>query len=110
MKFTLSWLKEHIDTDASVDEITEEWIISTLQENDAVSLSLALPGLDESCIGYLLNLRNCESGIEVCDVTQRSLFSIDSATEVIKLVRHLVGYEYSEDIYNRFTKLRDLNS
>ena len=36
MKFTLSWLKEHLDTDASVDEISETLTRIGLEVEDLI--------------------------------------------------------------------------
>nr|MEA2798243.1 phenylalanyl-tRNA synthetase beta chain [Phenylobacterium sp.] len=43
MKFTLSWLKEHLDTSATVDEVVEAMIMAGLEvehvENPAAKLA-----------------------------------------------------------------------
>ena len=43
MKFTLSWLKEHLDTDATIDQVAEAMTLAGLEveeiENPAEKLS-----------------------------------------------------------------------
>ncbi len=42
MKFTLSWLKEHLDTDASVDEIADTLTLIGLEIEEVVDPAKAL--------------------------------------------------------------------
>ena len=44
MKFTLSWLKEHLETDATIDEVVEAMTLAGLEVEEAVSYThLTLP-------------------------------------------------------------------
>ena len=45
MKFTLSWLKEHLDSDATLDEITERLTMGGLE----VETGAAPPGAARAC-------------------------------------------------------------
>ena len=40
MKFTLSWLKEHLDTSSSLEEITESLTEIGLEVESVINLSL----------------------------------------------------------------------
>ncbi|MEM7399658.1 MAG: phenylalanine--tRNA ligase subunit beta [Pseudomonadota bacterium] len=44
MKFTLSWLKEHLDTDASVEEIADTLTLIGLEIEDVINPAKALEG------------------------------------------------------------------
>ena len=44
MKFTLSWLKEHLDTNASVDEISETLTKIGLEVEEVINPAAALKG------------------------------------------------------------------
>ena len=80
-----------------------------LEENDSVSIAISLPGLDPSCVGYIINLINSETEILVCDITKKVLFSLGGPAEVTQLAKHAIGYEFSQEIHDRVQKLRDIN-
>ena len=93
----------------AVDEITLERVTAILEKNHSVSISISLPGLEDSCIGYIINLTNTESEIIVCDITKKALFTLASPADVVRLAKHVIGYEFSQDIHDHAQKIRDIN-
>lgn len=91
------------------DELTIERVTQILDRNETVSLAVELPGLENNCVGYVINLIKTETEIVVCDITKKALFSLESTAEVTSLAKHAIGYEFSQEIYDRFLKLRDIS-
>ncbi len=91
------------------DEITIEMMERILQEHSSVSIAISLPGLEDSCIGYVINLTKTESEITVCDITKKVLFALETTAEVTQFAKHVIGYEFSQEIHERVQKFRDIS-
>lgn len=57
MKFTLSWLKEHLDTTAGVDEISETLTRIGLEVEEVVNPAAALMALSRHALTKLTSIR-----------------------------------------------------
>ena len=93
----------------AADEITIEKITEIIEENDSVSISISLPGLEDDCIGYVINLSISAEEITVYDITSKSLFTLNTADQITQLAKHSIGYEFSQEIHDCVQKLRDIN-
>ena len=51
MKFTLSWLKEHLETDASLDDIADRLTMLGLEIDDVVNRAAGMEGFT---VGHVL--------------------------------------------------------
>lgn len=80
-----------------------------LHEHPSVSIAISLPGLEASCIGYIINLTIKGSEITVYDITAKALFTLSNTAAAVELAKHLIGYEFSEHIHAKIIKLRDIH-
>ena len=67
MKFTLSWLKEHLDTDASVEEIEEGLLGVGLEVDEIVNMADSLSGFAVAKVIEARQHPNADR-LRVCDV------------------------------------------
>lgn len=67
MKFTLSWLKDHLETDATVDQVAEQLTMLGLEVEEIVDRAAALQGFT---IAYVREARQHPNAdrLRVCDV------------------------------------------
>ena len=75
MKFTLSWLKHHLDTDASLDDILYALTDLGLEVEEVVN---PLDRLSEFTIGYVTHAEKHPDAdkLRVCQVVSRSPISV----------------------------------
>lgn len=77
MKFTLSWLKEHLDTDASLDEISHRLTMLGLEVEDITDPAKDLGGF---VVGHVV-----EAGKHP-DADKLKLCKVDTGTQIIQVV------------------------
>jgi phenylalanyl-tRNA synthetase beta chain len=115
MKFTLSWLKDHLDTDAGLDQIVEAMIKVGLEVEEVIDPSEAL---DPVTVGYISHaekhpdadrLKVCR--VETKDGEQQIVCGAPNAREGIKVAYAPVGaYIPGLDVTLSKAKIRGVES
>ncbi|MBB4658245.1 phenylalanine--tRNA ligase subunit beta [Parvularcula dongshanensis] len=109
MKFTLSWLKDHLETDASLDEITEAMVRVGLEVEDVHDPAAALAPIS---VGYVKTAERHPDAdkLQVCSVetkdgTQQIVCGAPNARAGIKVAYAPVG-AYVPGIDTTLTKAK----
>lgn len=77
MKFTLSWLKEHLDSDATLDEITERLTMVGLEVEKVTERAR---GMESFVVGYVVDAKQHP------DADKLSVCRVDNGSETIEVV------------------------
>lgn len=94
--------------DCSSDSLTAERIDQELNlEPEGITLCVRLPGFAQDSLGYVFVLLREEPGLRVLDICQTVGLDAANAGEVLEIVRHCSGLEYSDKWYERLYTLRN---
>lgn len=96
--------------DCCVTTLNRQFVEERFTENDAVTFCLSLPGLPESCLGYLVHVRRLRDGFEIVDMTARPLLRVESLDGVVKMLMHAAGIEIDDEIREQLLRVRDSSS
>ena len=92
-----------------IEAVNAEMLQTLFSGRDRVSLCVRLPGLEESCLGYLFNIEKSDGSFVLVDITKKKLITRDTLADLESLIRHSVGYGYDERVHQLLGKLRDLD-
>ena len=71
-------------------------------------ISVKLPGLDESCLGYIFFVRNTDNNkYELRDINNVTFFRDLNIEELEKIIKHASGVEYNPEVQHEFYRIRN---
>jgi len=90
-----------------ISSLTYEFLNQLISSNSSMSLCVRLPGFEETCLGYVFNVKKLGETFQIIDITERVVLSLKSIEEIDELIKHAIGYAYSESMHRELAKLRD---
>lgn len=90
-----------------LDQISVARVEAIFQSGDSASFCLRLPGLPESSLGYVVNIRKSGKAFEVKDITDKTLTSLSDAAEIVAFLKHASGLEMNDSFREQLLRTRD---
>ena len=88
-----------------ISETTLQRLISEKGGNCVISVTL--PGLGESSLGYIFMVRERPEGIELRDIKGILYFRNLTFANLALLIKHSSGVEYSPEVQQEFHRIRN---
>jgi hypothetical protein len=91
------------------DGIVDEIVLNKELLADGVEtlVSIKMPGLPDSSLGYVFILKRDKDGIDMRDVKGDTLFQNITISDTISILKHSSGIAYSPEIQSKFYKIRN---
>lgn len=89
------------------EELTAEYVQSLpIEENELFCISVALPGLPESSLGYIFFITKKNGLYTVSNIAGNTFFRSMEIEQLIEIIKHSSGVQYSENIQEQFSRIR----
>lgn len=90
---------------------SEELTSEKLEEHVALegqdyAISVVLPGLPETSLGYIFFVMKHQYGYQLKNITDVVFFRSLPLGELVTIMKHAAGIEYNSDIQQEFTRIR----
>lgn len=96
--------------DWSTNDISYEAVRTIFSETQSASFCIRLPGLPDSCLGYVVNIKHTDDRLDVFDISGKLLISLEGYDEVVSMLHHAAGTRVNDSIRERLLRVRDVSS
>ncbi len=89
------------------EQITEQQLANIFADRESATICVTFNGFDESCLGYVFNIRKTNAQFQVLNITMEVELTATSAGRLADVIHHVSGIRFVEEVHTAFQNSRN---